>query len=96
MNKNLKVTEVKYFKTKRGYGYGCKTNDPTVEIWNDGNGDATYLLEQDEDGHWNGNEYYSYHILVALLDDFEDNLPRCDCSESDKFGIDIPKPNKNL
>jgi hypothetical protein len=39
----LKVTNVRYFETRRGVGYQCKTNHKDVEIWNDGNGGATYI-----------------------------------------------------
>jgi len=38
----LEVTSVRYFETRRGLGYQCKTNVNSVEIWNDGNGGATY------------------------------------------------------
>ena len=38
----LEVTSIRYFETRRGLGYQCKTNVNGVEIWNDGNGGATY------------------------------------------------------
>lgn len=40
---NLKVTGVRYFETRRGIGYQCKTNVPGVHIWNDGDGGGTYV-----------------------------------------------------
>jgi hypothetical protein len=43
MNKELKVTNVRYFETRRGLGYECKTNIKGLLIWNDGNGGGTYL-----------------------------------------------------
>ena len=43
MEKQLKVTGVRYFKTRRGIGYECKTNIKGLLIWNDGNGGGTYL-----------------------------------------------------
>jgi len=39
---NLIVTGVRYFETRRGIGYQCKTN-LGFEIWNDGDGGATYI-----------------------------------------------------
>ena len=44
-NKNtiIEVTDVRYFQTRRGLGYECKTNIEGVSIWNDGFGGGTYL-----------------------------------------------------
>lgn len=39
----LKVTKVRYFETRRGIGYECRTNVPGVTIWNDGDGGGTYV-----------------------------------------------------
>jgi len=39
----MKVTSVRYFETRRGLGYQCKTNIKDIEIWNDGNGGGTYI-----------------------------------------------------
>lgn len=39
----LRVTNVRYFRTHRGLGYECKTNIEGVSIWNDGLGGGTYL-----------------------------------------------------
>ena len=44
MENNLKVLGVRYFETRRGTGYQCKTNKKNVEIWNDGNGGGTYIV----------------------------------------------------
>lgn len=41
--KDLKVSSVRYFETRNGLGYECKTNHPDVIIWNDGNGGGTYV-----------------------------------------------------
>jgi hypothetical protein len=43
MKANLKVTSVRYFETRRGLGYECKTNIPNVTIWNDGMAGGTYF-----------------------------------------------------
>ena len=43
MENNLKITEIRYFETRRGIGYECKTNKLNVFIWNDGNGGGTYI-----------------------------------------------------
>ena len=40
---NLEVTSLRYFETRRGTGYECKTNIPNVVIWNDGMGGGTYF-----------------------------------------------------
>jgi len=39
----LKVTSIRYFETRNGLGYQCKTNIPNVEIWNDGHGGSTFI-----------------------------------------------------
>jgi hypothetical protein len=39
---NIIVTGVRYFETRRGIGYQCKTN-LGFEIWNDGDGGGTYV-----------------------------------------------------
>ena len=43
MEKQLKVTGVRYFETRRGLGYECKTNINGLLIWNDGNGGGTFF-----------------------------------------------------
>ena len=45
MEKNieLKVVDIRYYKTRRGVGYQCKTNIDGVEICNDGNGGPTFV-----------------------------------------------------
>lgn len=44
MNKSeLKVTHVRYFETRRGVGYECRTNIDGINIWNDGMGGDTYI-----------------------------------------------------
>jgi len=70
--KDLKVISVRYFETRRGLGYECKTNIPNVTIWNDGCGRGTYFencmeakyhklydLEKDQD------------YMEGLIDDYE-------------------------
>ncbi len=73
--KNLKVTHVRYFETRRGLGYECRTNNKQVSIWNDGNGGATYL-----DGNEHTTDYQMVNelkkwstdtMLERLIDKFE-------------------------
>ena len=40
---DLKVTSIRYFETRRGFGYECKTNREGITIWNDGQGGTTYI-----------------------------------------------------
>lgn len=68
MKAKLKVTSIRYFDTRRGVGYQCKTNVQNVEIWNDGDGGGTYIPV----------DYYSAHYtklsestLESLIDDYE-------------------------
>ena len=58
--KDLKVTGVRYFETRRGLGYECRTNVRGVSIWNDGNGGQTFV---------DGNEHTYYHNDVHLYND---------------------------
>lgn len=39
----LRVISVRYFKTRRGLGYECKTNKKNIVIHNDGFGGSTYI-----------------------------------------------------
>ena len=43
INEKLKVLGVRYFNTRRGLGYECKTNKLNVVIWNDGQGGGTFI-----------------------------------------------------
>ena len=62
----LEVTSVRYFETRRGLGYQCKTNVNSVEIWNDGNGGATYTT---------GGGYTPHESdLERLIDNYEFSL----------------------
>ena len=76
MEKQLKVTGVRYFETRRGLGYQCKTNIKGLEIWNDGNGGGTYFSSEDYKVI-NGRdiaryeEKYSETDLEYLIDVFE-------------------------
>ena len=45
-NTTLRITKVRYFKTRRGVGYECNTNREGVKVWNDGQGGETYLETQ--------------------------------------------------
>ena len=61
--KKLKVTSVKYTSVRRGIQYECNTNVKGVKIWNDGDGGATYISNDNSD-------YYDYHHLTEW--DLED------------------------
>ena len=39
----LKVTSVRYYNTRQGVGYECKTNIDSVKICNDGDGGGTFV-----------------------------------------------------
>lgn len=60
---SLKATDIRYFETRRGVGYECKTNKKNVVIWNDGNGGAPYIAP-----------YYNYTHMYEDLD--EDQLEK--------------------
>ena len=65
----MRVTNIRYFETNRGLGYQCKTNINGIEIWNDGNGGATYL-----DGTFKSTknfEHLSEEQLEGLIDEYE-------------------------
>jgi len=42
-NTELKVVDIRYYKTRRGVGYQCRTNIQGVEICNDGDGGPTFV-----------------------------------------------------
>ncbi len=73
MKANLKVTSVRYFETRRGLGYECKTNIPNVTIWNDGNGTSTYIGRCLEAKQLNLYELEDKNQLESLIDDYEYN-----------------------
>lgn len=43
MREKLRITEIRYFETRRGVGYECQTNEDGVTIWNDGMGGITFI-----------------------------------------------------
>ncbi len=55
----LQVTSVRYFETRRGLGYECKTNVRGISIWNDGNGGQTFV---------DGNEHTQDYSVVRKYD----------------------------
>lgn len=75
MTQNLKVTSVRYFETRRGLGYECKTNVKEVSVWNDGNGGGTYLRgnEHTTSGRVIGDysRKYNEQQLESLIDKYE-------------------------
>ena len=65
----MKVTNIRYFRTNKGVGYQCKTNIEGIEIWNDGNGGATYV-----DGKFKYlTKEYTEWDLEDLIDSYENN-----------------------
>ena len=72
MKGKLKVTKVRYFKTRNGLGYECKTNIPNVVIWNDGHGGPCYIDRWGlSPGQARKFDKLSEWDLVALIDEFE-------------------------
>ena len=69
----LKVVGVRYYNTRRGVGYECKTNIDIVRICNDGRGGGTFvdgykiavrsgIKRERLDDEWH---------LESLIDDYE-------------------------
>ena len=69
----LKVVGVRYYNTRRGVGYECKTNIDSVRICNDGRGGGTFvdgykiavrsgIKRERLDDEWH---------LESLIDDYE-------------------------
>lgn len=73
--RELRVTSVRYFETRRGLGYECKTNVKEVSVWNDGNGGGTYLRGNvhTTSGAVIGNysRKYNGQQLESLIDEYE-------------------------
>ena len=67
----MEVTNVRYFETNKGLGYQCKTNIKGVEIWNDGNGGATYL-----DGAYKYTKNFE-HLSESDLENLIDKYEKC-------------------
>jgi len=71
----LKVTSVRYFETRRGLGYECKTNVRGISIWNDGMGGQTFVDSnkhtQDYSVVHKYNAEYSDDQLEQLIDKHE-------------------------
>ena len=67
-NTTLKITKVRYFKTRRGVGYECNTNHQGVKVWNDGQGGETYITETNPSRHY---DYLNEWDLEQLIDIYE-------------------------
>jgi hypothetical protein len=72
MKELLKVIGVRYFDTRRGLGYECKTNKLNVVIWNDGQGGGTFIAPhhpytKDYENKMDNEEY-----LENLINEFEE------------------------
>ena len=61
----MKVVNVRYFNTRRGLGYECKTNTDKT-IWNDGTGGGTYIDGLHEYNGLTGMKLENY--LESLID----------------------------
>ena len=68
MKEKLKVTSIRYFDTRRGVGYQCETNFVGVEIWNDGDGGATFIPINSSSIDYAG---LSESTLESLIDEYE-------------------------
>lgn len=68
MKEKLKVTSIRYFNTRRGIGYQCQTNKLEVEIWNDGDGGATFVPINP---HSLDYATLSESTLESLIDEYE-------------------------
>jgi hypothetical protein len=55
----MKVTNVRYYTTRRGVGYEA-TTDTDNTIWNDGSGGDTYLTNKD------GGYYHQFNGLMGM------------------------------
>lgn len=87
MKKELKVKSVRYYETRRGLGYECKTNFKGVSIWNDGHGGETYLNFDLRDESFNPKDYeeLSEGSLEELINDYEYQFnPKSKCC-NDEF-----------
>ena len=75
IKEDLKVTSVRYFETRRGLGYECKTNVRGISIWNDGNGGQTFVDGNQHTQNYNDvhlyNKKYNDSDLEKLIDDYE-------------------------
>tara|TARA_R100000781_G_scaffold114057_1_gene83950 strand:+ start:1323 stop:1547 length:225 start_codon:yes stop_codon:yes gene_type:complete len=67
----LKVTSIRYFNTRRGLGYQCKTNVKGIEIWNDGNGGGTFIERTKADAPKHYSLEYTEVELEMLIDKHE-------------------------
>ena len=69
MREKLKITEIRYFETRRGVGYECQTNEDGVTICNDGMGGMTFIQ-----GTWSKIKRHQYlrdiH-LEEMINEFE-------------------------
>ena len=63
----MKVTKVRYFKTRRGLGYEATTKEGS--IWNDGSGGCTYF-EPDYSKGYKGSDFR--HLTEDDLEGFID------------------------
>ena len=63
MKTKIKISKIKYFKTRRGIGYIVTTN--VGHIYNDGNGGETYV-----DGNWKGENLNEFQ-LEEIINEYE-------------------------
>lgn len=68
--KDLQVTSVRYFQTRRGIGYECRTNIDDVVIWNDGDGGPTFIAASRTAKKLNLYKLSEEH-LESLIDNYE-------------------------
>ena len=66
----LNVISIRYFETRRGLGYECKTNQENVVIWNDGMGGGTFVSADNRTGINLYNEL-DEEFLEGLINKYE-------------------------
>tara|TARA_R100001086_G_scaffold132219_1_gene68665 strand:+ start:4247 stop:4534 length:288 start_codon:yes stop_codon:yes gene_type:complete len=70
-NTTLKITKVRYFKTRRGVGYECNTNHPGVKVWNDGQGGETYLTETNPSRLYDNLNEWDLEKLIDIYENIK-------------------------
>ena len=67
---NLQITHVRYFETRKGLGYECKTNIEGIKVWNDGMGGDTYIEPSKKAREMNLYDISEFD-LEKLIDKYE-------------------------
>ena len=70
-NTTLKITKVRYFKTRRGVGYECNTNHQDVKVWNDGQGGETYITEKNPSRLYDNLNEWDLEKLIDIYENIK-------------------------